>query len=56
MLLNSVALPGVGAGEGFGLLQDRTGDPAMVALVATRLPMLVVFSLALPADPSYQLL
>ena len=52
MLLNLVALPGVGAGEGFGFLHDRAGNPAMVALVAPRLPMSVVLNSALPADPA----
>ena len=54
VLLDCIHLCCVAAGEGVSLLDDRAGDPAVVALVATWLALLVIFSSSLATSSSYQ--
>ena len=54
VLLDCISLCCVAAGEGVSLLDDRAGDPAVVALETTRLALLVIFTSSLGTNPTYQ--
>ena len=54
MLLDCIPLCCVAAGEGVCLLDDRTGDPAVVAIVTTRLALMVISSSSLATNPTYK--